>query len=63
MYKRVRELREDNDYTQKQIATILNMTQSNYSFIEIGKQDLHANELKKLALFYKVSADYILEII
>ncbi len=62
MYKRIRELREDNDYNQKDICQLLRMTQSNYSKIENGVQQLKADELKKLAIFYRVSADYILEI-
>ena len=62
MYKRLKELREDNDIKQKDVATILNMSQANYSFIENGIQELTAENLKKLAIFYKVSADYILEL-
>lgn len=61
-YKKLRELREDNDLKQSDIAQILSMTQSNYSFIENGVAELKANELKKLCLFYKVSADYILDL-
>ena len=62
MFRRIRELREDNDLKQQDIATVLNMSQANYSFIENGVQQLKAEELKKLALFYRVSSDYILEI-
>lgn len=62
MFKRIRELREDNDIRQKDIADLLHITQSAYSYIENGQRKLTADELKILALFYKVSADYILEI-
>ncbi len=61
-YKRIKELREDNDLKQADIAKILNMTQSNYSFLENGIAELKANELKKLCLYYNISADYILEL-
>ena len=61
-YKRIKELREDNDKGQKEIATILNISQGNYSFIENGIANLKADDLKKLAIFYNVSADYILEL-
>lgn len=61
-YKRIKELREDNDLKQKEIAALLKTTQQNYSKIENGTQRLYADDLKILSIFYKVSADYILEI-
>lgn len=60
MYKRIRELREDKDLTQKQIGQILNMSQTGYNQYEIGKNDIPTNILIKLAVFYNVSVDYIL---
>ncbi len=60
MYCRLRDLREDRDLTQKEIATFLNMSQTGYSQYEIGKNDIHTSILKKLALFYNTSTDYIL---
>lgn len=59
---RIRELREDNDLTQKQIADILKYTQSAYSKIERGERDLKIQDLITLCNFYRVSADYILGI-
>lgn len=57
---RLRELREDKDLTQKQIADILNCKQNTYQQYESGKRQLPLQALKILCLFYKVSADYIL---
>lgn len=62
MFKRIRELREDNDLTQKQIANFLNCSQQVYSNYELGQRDIPTDILIKLSNFYKVSTDYILEI-
>lgn len=62
MYERIRNLREDKDLTQKQIGEILNMSQTGYNQYEIGKNDIPTNVLKKLALFYDTSIDYLLEL-
>lgn len=62
LYKRIKELREDNEKGQKELATILNISQGNYSFIENGVANLKADDLKKLCILYGVSADYILEL-
>ncbi|EFY03240.1 hypothetical protein SDD27957_08155 [Streptococcus dysgalactiae subsp. dysgalactiae ATCC 27957] len=61
MYIRLRNLREDKDLTQSQIASYLHCSQSVYSRIENGKQDIPTSFLKKLAIYYKVTTDYILE--
>lgn len=60
--KRIKELREDNDYKQSFIAEILGIKQNSYSQIENGMADLKIEYLIKLCKLYKVSADYILEI-
>ena len=60
MYKRIRDLREDKDLTQTQIAKILGMSQTGYSKYETGENDLPTSILIKLADFYNVSVDYIL---
>lgn len=57
---RIRELREDRDLTQAQIAKVLHTTQQQYSKIETGKADISGEKLILLAQFYKVSCDYIL---
>ncbi len=60
MYKRIRDLREDKDMTQKQIAEVLGMSQTGYSKYETGENDIPTPVLLKLADFYKTSVDYIL---
>ena len=62
MFERIRNLREDNDLTQKQVAKILNCSQQVYSNYELGQRDIPTDILIKLSKFYNVSADYILEI-
>ena len=61
MYRRIREMREDRDLTQTQIAEMLNMSQTGYSKYETGENDVPTHILIKLADFYKTSTDYILE--
>lgn len=60
MYRRIRDLREDYDLTQKQIAQILGMSQTGYSKYETGENDIPTQVLIKLADFYKTSIDYLL---
>lgn len=61
MYRRIRDLREDKDMTQKQMAEILNCSQRVYSNYECGDIDIPTEILKKLADFHNVSTDYLLE--
>ena len=60
MFTRLRELREDKDLTQSQVAKLLNMSQTGYSQYEIGKNDVPTRVLIMLARFYNVSVDYLL---
>ncbi|MBR3998524.1 MAG: helix-turn-helix transcriptional regulator [Clostridia bacterium] len=60
MMYRIRELREDRDLSQKEIAQVIRTTQQQYSKIETGKADISGEKLILLAKFYRVSADYIL---
>lgn len=60
MYRRIRDLREDRDLTQKQIAQILGMSQTGYSKYETGENDIPTAILIKLADFYGTSTDYLL---
>ena len=60
MYGRIRELREDRDITQKQIAQVLGMSQTGYSKYETGENDIPTHVLIKLADYYGVSVDYLL---
>lgn len=59
-YKKLRDLREDNDYKQKEIAEYLEIRQEYYSKYELGKIEIPAHKIKKLAKLYNVSADYII---
>ena len=59
-YNRIKDLRIDSNKNQKEIATILQTSQSYYSEYELGKRQLPINHLKTLCEYYKVSADYIL---
>ncbi len=63
MYSRIRSLREDNDYTQKEIAEILHCSQQVYSNYELGQRDIPTDILIKLSKFYNVSTDYILGLV
>lgn len=58
--ERMRELREDRDLTQSQIAKIINKSQQGYNHIETGRAELKIDDLIKLCDFYKVSADYLI---
>lgn len=58
--KRIKNLREDNDLFQKEIADILNITQQQYSLYETGIRDIPIELLLKLADYYNVSLDYLL---
>lgn len=60
MYKRLRELRQDNDLTQEQVGKLLNMSQTGYNQYEIGRNDIPTKVLIKLADFYGTSIDYLL---
>ncbi len=62
MYRRIRDLREDNDLTQREIAKELNCSQQVYSNYELGQRDIPTDILIRLSKFYNVSVDYILEI-
>lgn len=59
-YEIIKDLREDNDYTQKQIADVLKTTQQVYSRYENGINEIPVHHLVELCKFYNVSADYIL---
>ena len=61
MYRRIRDLREDKDMTQTQIAEILHCSQRLYSDYERGVLDIPTDILIALADFHNVSVDYLLE--
>ncbi|MCI8552631.1 MAG: helix-turn-helix transcriptional regulator [Lawsonibacter sp.] len=60
MYRRIRDLREDHDLFQKDIAAYLQCSQVSYSHYELGKRDIPTDVLIKLASFYHTSTDYLL---
>lgn len=60
---RIRDLREDRDLSQEDIAKVIKTTQQQYSKIETGKADISGEKLKLLATFYNISVDYILGLI
>lgn len=60
MYRRIRDLREDNDLLQKELAAYLKCSQVCYSHYEIGKRDIPTDVLIQLAKFYNTSTDYLL---
>ena len=59
MYKRIKELREDNDMLQKQIAIALNITRQQYGLYETGIRKIPLEKIITLAKFYNTSIDYI----
>lgn len=59
-YKRIRELREDHDLTQREIASVLGMPQPQYYRYEQGYRDTPSDILIALARYYNTSVDYIL---
>lgn len=58
-YQRIKDLREDNDKKQSEIASLLNTTVQQYSRYERGERELPMHHFITLARFYKVSLDYI----
>ena len=60
MYQRIRDLREDRDLKQRQIADYLNCSQQVYSNYELGQRDIPTDVLIRLANYYNVSIDYLL---
>ena len=61
-YKRLRELREDNDFTQEEIGKMLGISQRGYAHYENGDYDIMGEFLIKLSEIYHTTTDYILEL-
>ena len=59
LYKRIKDLREDNDLKQQQLAELLSVSQTTYSRYESGVLDIPSVSLIKLAQYYKTSIDYL----
>jgi len=62
VYRRIRDLREDSDLTQKQVAQRLCCSQQAYSNYELGLRDIPTEILIALAKMYNTTSDYILEL-
>ena len=62
MYKRLKDLRIDNDLSQTKVANLLKISQQYYSEYEMGKRPIPVTHLITLATFYKTSIDYIVGI-
>ena len=60
MYPRIRDLRQDKDWTQKQLAAMLGMSQTGYSKYETGENDIPTPILIQLSKLYGTSVDYLL---
>lgn len=60
MRNRIKNLREDHDYTQQNVADAIGITQRKYSYLETGTQQLTDEILVELAKLYNVSIDYLL---
>ena len=60
LYSRIRDLREDSDLSQNEVADYLRCSQQAYSNYELGRRDLPPEVLIKLAGFYHTSVDYLL---
>lgn len=60
LYQRIRDLREDHDLKQRELAEFLNCSQRVYSNYEMGQRDIPTDVLIRLANFYDVSIDYLL---
>lgn len=58
--KRLRDIREDRDLSQKEIATLLNTSQGYYSKYELGKREMPLHHLKTLCKFYNITPEYFL---
>lgn len=62
MYRRIRDLREDRDLSQRELAEMLGMSQTGYSKYETGENDIPIQILVRLAGIYHTSTDYLLEL-
>lgn len=60
MRNRIKNLREDHDYTQQTVADAIGITQRKYSYLETGTQQLTDEILVQLSMLYQVSIDYLL---
>lgn len=62
-YQRLKDLREDNDKTQEEIASILGISRQHYSMYERGEREMPMHHFKTLAKYYNVSLDYLSDLV
>lgn len=62
VYPRIRDLREDNDFTQEYLANKLNLHLTQYRRYETGESEIPTHIIKELAYFYNVCSDYLIGI-
>jgi len=62
MYQHIKDLREDSDLTQQQVAEVLHISQATYSRYESGALDIPSSTLIALAKYYQTSVDYLLDL-
>lgn len=62
MLQKLKNLREDRDISQKRMAEMLHIAQTTYSDYELGKINIPLDTLKKLAIFFDTSTDYLLDL-
>ncbi len=62
IYKRIKDMREDNDLLQRQVTDILGITQQQYQLYESGKREMPMHLFIKLSKYYGVSLDYLARI-
>ena len=62
METRIKDLRTDNDFSQKQVAAAIGISQRKYSYLETGTQQWPDELLVRLAQFYRTSVDYLLKL-
>ena len=59
-HKRLKDLREDSDLTQREVACVIGKSQQGYNHIEVGRAELKIDDLILLCKFYGVTADYMI---
>ena len=62
MYKRIKELRVDKDLSQKDMGLALGFSQRSYAYYEAGERTVPPEVLAAIALYHRVSTDYLLEL-
>ena len=59
IYQRIKDIREDSDKKQEDIASVLNITRQQYQLYESGKREMPMHHFARLAVYYNISLDYL----